>query len=160
MSGQQLLLLSRDTLLQAEPTPAGPRIIRLLASLTRKGVHVLLTAPEPDHWFPTRGNVDQALADQSRLQKAIKEAGGSLDGVYYVPRSLFTQDRNREGALQDILARYSARIENTLLVSASQPFLRAAERLALETRPIPEGPEGAERLEAVLEELAELSSGG
>ena len=154
-AGQQLLLLSRDTLLAALDTPSGERIVRLLSGLTRKGCHVLLTAPEPDHWFPTRGSVDHALDDQRRLQQRIDEAGGSFDGVYYVPRSLFTQDRNREGALQDILARYAARIENTLLVSASVPFLRVAQRLALDTREIPEGASGAELLETVLEELGE-----
>lgn len=153
---KQLLIISRDTLLEAERAPLGPRIFRLVASISRRGIHVLLTAPEPDHWIPTRGRVDKALADQGRLQQALHEAGGNLDGVYYVPKSLFTQDRNREGALQDIINRYELPIESALLVSASEPFLRAAERLALEIREIPPGPEGVavllEALTSLLEE--------
>ena len=79
-------------------------MFRLLARLTRSGVHLLLTAPEPDHWFPTGGRVDQALQDQGRLLVRIHEAGGDLDGVYYVPRSLFHPGpQTREQALRDIL---------------------------------------------------------
>jgi len=153
--GKQLLIISRDTLLDAERTSLGPRIFRLVASISRRGIHVLLTAPEPDHWIPTRGRVDKALADQGRLQRALHEAGGNLDGVYYVPKSLFTQDRNREAALQDIVARYELPIENALLISGSEPFLRAAERLALEIREIPSGPEGVSFLAAALAGLLE-----
>jgi hypothetical protein len=138
-----LLVISRDVLLNELEHGEGRAACRLLARLTRKGCHLLLTAPEPEQWSPTRGNVDDALVDQGRLQQEIHDAGGDLDGVYYVPRSLFTQDRNREGALTDILARYAASVENTLLISASTPFLRAAKRLSIDTRKVPEGRDGA-----------------
>lgn len=148
-----LLLISRDNLLAYERLPGAPRLLRLLARLTRQGGHLLLTAPEPDHWLPTRGRVDGALVDQGRLSGLIHEAGGDLDGVYYVPRSLFTQDHNREQALSDILGRYGMKADNTLLLSASVPFLKAARRLGLDTREIGEDEAGAEQLEAILREL-------
>jgi hypothetical protein len=73
--------------------------------------------------------------------------------VYYVPRSLFTQDHNREQALRDILARYAARESHTLLVSASSPFLKAAHMLGIETREVGENEAGALQLEALLTEM-------
>jgi hypothetical protein len=147
------LLISRDNLLSVMQQSNAARVFRLLARLTRGRVHLLLTAPEPDHWFPTRGRVDHALQDQGQLSQRINEAGGDLDGVYYVPRSLFTQDHNREQALRDILARYAARESHTLLVSASSPFLKAAHMLGIETREVGENEAGALQLEALLTEM-------
>ena len=137
-ANQKLLLISRDTLLKALPGPSdhqanddSERLFRSLAGLSRRGYHLLLTAPEPERWVPTRGNVDDALNHQNILMERARAAGGELEGVYYVPRSLLTQDRNREGALQDILKRYSLDAGSTTLVRSSAPFLKAAERLGL-----------------------------
>ncbi len=132
----KLLIISRDTLLEAEPRAHSEQVFRKLASLNRTGHHLLLTAAEPDHWVPTRGNVDDALNSQAKLQQRIHETGGELEGVYYVPRSLFTQDRNREGALKDILQRYAATPRQAILVSSSVPFLKAAARLGIATHEI------------------------
>ena len=134
-AGQRLLLISRDTLQAAlDATPDEPsvqRIFRMLATLSRHGFHLLLTAPEPERWVPTRGNVDDALNSQNTLMERTRMAGGELEGVYYVPRSLLTQDRNREGALLDILKRYALQAGDATLLSSSAPFLKAAERLGL-----------------------------
>lgn len=146
----QLLIISRDTLLDAEHSDSGPGIFRHLAKLTRKGRHLLLTAPEPDKWFPTRGNVDDVLTTQSRLQQLIQESGGDLDGVYYVPRSLFTQDRNRRGALQDILRRFGVKPGQATLISGSSPFIKAADSLNMETWDIPEGDDAMTALERAI----------
>ncbi len=154
--GYPLLILSRDVLLSAEDSKASASLFRALANLTRKGHHLLLTAPEPDKWFPTRGNVDNVLTAQSRLQAAIQECGGDLDGVYYVPRSLFTQDRNRRGALEDIMRRFSVKPANTMLISNSAPFLKAAESLGIRTQEAPETTEldrAVEKLAALVAEL-------
>ena len=148
---KNLLIVSRDTLLLCEKRVESERIFRLLANINRKGWHLLLTAPEPDQWFPTRGSVDHALADQGRLQEKLQAAGGYLEGVYYVPRSLLTQNRNREGALKDILLRYASAVEDALLISGSVPFIKAAKRLGLETHVINENKDGSSNLEAVLE---------
>lgn len=148
-----LLIISRDALWLSDSGLVSDRVFRLLAKITRQGCQLLLTAPEPDHWLPTRGNVDGALARQGDLQKAVDSAGGNLDGVYYVPRSLLTQDRNREGALRDILERYSIPAESAALVSSSAPFIKAAERLNIDTRTITQGPEGTKSLEKHLKSL-------
>ena len=142
-SNQNLLIISRDTLLQSLPELAPEKVFRMLARLTRSGFHLLLTAPEPERWVPTRGNVDDALNSQSELMEHSRAAGAEIEGVYYVPRSLLTQDRNREGALRDILKRYSVEPGDTTLISSSSPFLKAASRLGITTFQVtPPGKQG------------------
>jgi hypothetical protein len=154
---QKLLIISRDALLDAIRGPVDPAadtsdegLFRSLANISRHGYHLLLTAPEPDRWVPTRGNVDDALNSQNMLIERVQSAGGEIDGVYYVPRSLLTQDRNREGALVDILQRYALNPDAATLVSSSAPFLKAAERLRLTAIEVtPPGKRG-KKLAAVL----------
>ncbi len=129
----KLLIISRDTLLDVLNEPASAKIFRSMAGLSRRGLHVLLSAAEPDRWVPTRGNVDSALNSQKILMEKANEAGGGIEGVYYVPRSLLTQDRNREGAIQDILKRYSVQAEETILISSNSPFIKAAIRSGIST---------------------------
>jgi len=144
----KLLIVSRDAVLDAG-AEAAPQIYRQLAGFYRRGFSLLLTASEPDHWVPTRGNVDNALQQQSRIQQGIQQAGGDLDGVYYVPRSLLTQDRNRIGALRDILRRYSTQASQAILVSGSIPFLKAAQRLGIETHEVSQHRVGSSALEVL-----------
>ena len=134
--GLKLLIISRDVLLIADNAPDATLIYRQLATLNRRGCSLLLTAPEPDQWVPTRGNVDNALQSQAHLRDRIQQAGGDLDGVYYVPRSLLTQDRNRLGALQDILNRYGLVSAQALLLSNSVPFIKAAARLGIQAQTV------------------------
>lgn len=148
-----LLIISRDALLASLEEGQDERMFRLLAGLTRQGHRIILTAPEPDRWVPTRRKVDQALVDQQSLMKGVRAAGGDLDGVYYVPRSLLTQDRNRSGALGDILARYGNEAATATLVSTSTPFLKAAQNLGLNTRPVAPPGKPGKQLGEILEEL-------
>lgn len=152
-SAKSLVIISRDALLAALQGEQDSALLRLVASLSRKGKRVILTAPEPDRWVPTRRNVDQALVDQQSLTLKIRAAGGDLDGVYYVPRSLLTQDRNRLGALKDILARYGADVDKAVLISASAPFLKAAENLGIQALPVAAPDKPGRRIEAVLESV-------
>ena len=55
-----------------------------------------------------------------------------LDGVYYVPRSLFTQKRNREAALSDIMKRYGIAPSHCHLFSSSRKFAEAAADLGID----------------------------
>ena len=48
MMEHDLLLISRDDILASLKEPDGDRLIRLLASLTRHGYHLLATAPQPE----------------------------------------------------------------------------------------------------------------
>lgn len=152
---QKLLLVSRDDLLRESKDPAFSGVFRALASLNRRGYQLLLTAPQPDGWRPTRRNVDQALVSQSQLLELLQEAGGELDGVYYVNRSLLTQDRNRQESLSDIMARYGLAADQVTLISSSAKFLRAASRLGIHT--IGLGVEGSEvtDIQAAIKPLAE-----
>jgi hypothetical protein len=145
-----LLIVSCKVLTRAEASPHGPALFRRLAKLTREGTRLLLTAAEPDQWFPTRGKEDSVLSTQGRLQERLQEVGGDFDGIYYVPRSVFTQDRKRTAALEDILSRYQADAKETRLVSQSRAFLKAAERLEIRTLALSKDDAGIERfLEAL-----------
>lgn len=128
-----LLIVSARLLLAAEQSAQGPTVFRRLANLTRSGSHLILTASEPDQWFPTRSNVDSVLGTQGRLLQQLQDAGGDLDGIYYVPRSVFTQDRKRSGALKDILHRYNVTGEQATLISSSKAFLKAGQKLGIKT---------------------------
>jgi len=146
----KLLIISRDTLLKALNEPSSDKVFRVLAKLTRSGYYLLFSAPEPDRWVPTRGNVDDALQSQADLMDRTRAAGADCEGVYYVPRSLLTQDRNREGALRDILKRYSVDAEVTTLISSSTPFLKAGSRLGISGIEVtPRGKRGCSLAEAL-----------
>jgi hypothetical protein len=146
-----LLIVSCKVLVQAENSPHGPALFRRLAKLTREGTHLLLTAAEPDQWFPTRGKEDSVLGTQGRLQSRLQEVGGDFDGIYYVPRSMFTQDRKRTAALEDILSRYKSEPHQARLVSQSRAFLKAAERLQIQTLALSKDDDGIERFLEALE---------
>lgn len=148
-----LLLISCKLLLAAEHSPQGAAIFRRLANLTRSGCHLLLTASEPDQWFPTRGNVDSVLGTQGRMLQQIQDAGGDLDGIYYVPRSVFTQDRKRFAALKDILQRYTTEADNATLISSSKSFIKAAQKLGIAAHALPTGEDNAAALLDKLESL-------
>ena len=97
--------------------------------------------------------MDDALAAQGRLQAAVLESGGDLDGVYYVPKSSFTQDRNREGALKDILERYGVTADQAILLSSSRPFLRSARNLGITAHDIPKSKKGLSTLNELLDTM-------
>ena len=141
-----LMIISAKVLMRAEASPHGPALFRRLAKRTREGTHLLLTAAEPDQWFPTRSSDDDVLGTQGRMQNHLQEVGGDLDGIYYVPKSMFTQDRKRTAALEDILSRYATRADNATLISSSKSFLRAAERLGIATIPVDDGEHATEHL--------------
>lgn len=148
-----LLMISSKLLLVAEQSAQGPAVFRRLANLTRSGYHLLLTASEPDQWFPTRGNVDSVLGTQRRMLQHLQDAGGDLDGIYYIPRSVFTQDRKRFAALKDILRRYSTDGENATLISSSKAFVKAAQKLEISTHSVPQNDGTALILVETLEKL-------
>ncbi len=134
-----LLLISRDDILAVMKESPTDRVFRLLATLTRQGYHLLATAPQPERWTGEHGSPDDALLGPDSIRKRLSDAGGKLDGVYYVRRSLLTQGRNREEALQDILQRYGVQAGNCTLISSHRKFLGAARGLGFQT--IPLGPE-------------------
>ena len=128
-----LLLISRDDILSVMNSGDHDQAFRLLATLTRQGFHLLVTAPQPSKWTGEHGSPDDALLGPNSIRRRLIEAGGALDGVYYVRRSLFTQKRNREDALRDILQRYALKPEQVVLLSSRRNFVKAAADLGLQT---------------------------
>jgi hypothetical protein len=133
MSSIRLLLISRDDILSVVSGDSGDKAFRLLAALTRLGYHLLATAPQPDQWSGEHGSPDDALLGPNSIRKRIADAGGVLDGVYYVRRSMLTQKRNRKDALRDILQRYAIAPEHAVLLSSKRNFIKVAQKLGLET---------------------------
>jgi rRNA-processing protein FCF1 len=91
----------------------------------------LATAPQPDRWSSGSDHVDTALLGPESIRTRLYEAGGNLDGVYYVRKSLLTQRRNREQALNDMLSRYALRADCCFLLSSSGKFSDVAASLGI-----------------------------
>lgn len=131
MLDRHLLLISRDDILSAMGDELDMRLFRVLARLTRSGYHLLATAAQPDKWSASHGGPDDALLGPNSIRKRLSDAGGALDGVYYVQRSLLTQKRNRVQALEDMLQRYSVSPDRCYLFSSSKPFVAVATGLGI-----------------------------
>ncbi len=127
---QRLLLISRDDILKVVDGKHDTRLFRVLARFTRQDYHLLATAPQPDRWS-SHGGPDDALLGPGSIRERLADAGGVLDGVYYVQRSLLTQKRNRVQALQDILQRYAASPDHCHLFSSSKKFVAVAAELGI-----------------------------
>jgi len=124
-------MISRDDILCSAAGKQGDRLYRSLARLTRSGYQLLATAPQPDDWTRDHGGPDDALLGPDSIRRRLADAGGTLDGIYYVPRSLFTQRRNREAALKDIMTRYGIEATHCHLYSSSRKFVEAAAELGI-----------------------------
>ena len=133
MGEQHLLMISRDDILRSAAGKQGERMFRALARLTRSGYQLLATAPQPDDWSRDHGGPDDALLGPESIRRRLTDAGGTLDGIYYVPRSLFTQKRNREAALKDIMTRYGIEPAQCYLFSSSRKFAEVAAELGIHT---------------------------
>lgn len=133
MQEQRLILISRDDLLGADNSH-DPDVFRLLSWFTRRGFHLLATAPQPDRWTSKYGGPDEALLGPDSIRKKMTDAGGVLDGVYYVRRSLLTQKRNREEALGDMMQRYAVHADHCYLFSSTRKFVEAATDLGIRAR--------------------------
>lgn len=124
-------MISRDDILQASEGAAGDALYRSLARLTRHGYQLLATAPQPDDWSRDHGGPDDALLGPQSIRKRLADVGGQIDGIYYVPRSLFTQKRNREQALRDIMKRYAIDADQCYLYSSSDKFVEVGVELGI-----------------------------
>ncbi len=127
------MLISRDDI-QAAFVRQGPGIYQLIAWFTRHGFHLLATARQPDSWLPDSDRVDAALLGSDSIRSQLNDAGGNLDGVYYVRKSLLTQRRNREEALTDMLNRYALKSDHCHLLSGSGKFVRVALSLGIRAK--------------------------
>lgn len=123
-------MISRNDILEVAEGPDQKELFRVIAWLTRRGFHLLATAPMPDpgdskeRWL--KGGGDASLVGPESIRSRIDEAGGTLDGVYYVPRSLLTQHRNRIESLRDMMQRYGVAPDMCYLFSSSKKWAEAA----------------------------------
>lgn len=158
MSAQKLLMISRDDILDVA-SREGAELYRKLARFTRQGFHLLATAPQPDQWTGEHGGPDMSLLGPQSIRRHLADAGGILDGVYYVPRSLMTQRRNREEALGDIMRRFSAKSGNCYLFSSSRKFVLAAHDLGIHACNLNRETRLTEELDRLLQQQGESTAG-
>lgn len=131
MPEQCLLLISRDDILAVASSKRCEKLFKTLARLTRGKFELLATAPQPDKWSKDHGGPDDTLLGPESIRQRLSDAGGLLEGVYYVPRSLLTQKRNREQALRDMMIRYATDPQHCFLYSSSGKFVRAAAEVGI-----------------------------
>jgi hypothetical protein len=153
MPDQRLLMISRDDILEVGAAKQGDRLFRTLARLTRLGFQLLATAPQPDDWSREHGGPDDALLGPDSIRKRLADAGGAIDGIYYVPRSLFTQKRNREAALRDIMKRYAIQPRQCRLFSSSRKFVDAALDLGIDATALADGKQLMQELKTLLKQV-------
>lgn len=120
------MLISRRDLIDASKEPDGERLMRVLAGLTRHGFHFVATASQPDDWSKSKAVSKRSRPGPKRIRDRLAEAGGILDGVYYIPQSLLTQRTRREEALKDLLARFGTVAGDCYLVSSNRKFIAIA----------------------------------
>jgi hypothetical protein len=148
-------MISRDDILQVGAGKQGDRLFRTLARLTRLGFQLLATAPQPDDWSRDHGGPDDALLGPESIRKRLSDAGGTIDGIYYVPKSLFTQKRNRDAALLDIMRRYAIEPSHCYLFSSSRKFVDAAIGLGIKGTALGNSKQLMQELKVLLKEVEE-----
>lgn len=159
MASQLLLMISRNDILEVAEGPDQKELFRLLAWLTRHGFHLLATAPMPDQgnsrerWL--KGGGDASLVGPESIRSKIDKAGGTLDGVYYVPRSLLTQHRNRINSLKDMMQRYAVAPDSSYLLSSSKKWVEAALELEIRAKYLNDSCELIPELRGLKELVAE-----
>ena len=149
MNRQALLLVSRRDLIEAFASPEADQVIRSLAGLTQQGYQLVATANQPDEWTKNNAVSRRSKPGPKRLRDRLAEAGGVLDGVYYIPQSLLTQRTKREEALKDLMARFGLQADACHLVSSNRKLISVAESLGINTYKI-NGKEGLQALLATL----------
>jgi hypothetical protein len=158
MAEQNLLLISRDDILNTAAGKQAAPLYRTLARLTRGNYCLLATAPQPDRWTRSRGGPDEALLGADSISKRLSDAGGALDGIYYVPKSLLTRKRTREQALEDMLARYSVKPDRCNLYSSSRKFIDAANGMGILATRLGKECSLLPQLEALLEKTLKIKN--
>ena len=150
----RLLMISRDDILQVGAGKEGERLFRTLARLTRLGFQLLATASQPDDWSRDHGGPDDALLGPDSIRRRLADAGGLLDGIYYVPKSLFTQKRNRESALKDIMQRYGIEPASCYMFSSSRKFVEVAATMGVNATPLTDRKQLMQDLKVLLKQTA------
>jgi len=120
------VLVERALLLGRSETPDAQRIEELVV-FQRQGHRVLLVAPRPRSWRPTRRNVDLDLALQQQFHQMFSRAGGELDGVLYVETGLFSRRDAQKSEFGGIARRYGRKTEELTLMCSDSTLIEAAQ---------------------------------
>lgn len=125
------VLIERALLLgQDHRSPDIGRIERVVA-FQRSGHRVLLLAPRPAGWRPTRRSVDRDLALQQQLHQMFSRAGAELDGVLYLATGLFIRKDRQKDEFERTARRYGRNVAETTLICSDQALIEAARRAGL-----------------------------
>ena len=117
------ILIERTLLLNGDQPDPG--VIEELVSFQRGGYRLLLIAPRPKRWRPTRKAVDRDLAVQQELHQWFSRAGAEIDGVYYLAAGLFARRSAMAKELDGIAQRYERNIGDITLIGTDSELLEA-----------------------------------
>lgn len=154
MNRQPLLLVSRRDFIEASDGPEGDFVIRTVAELTRTGFHFVATASQPDEWSRNNAVSKRSRPGPKKIRDRLADAGGILDGVYYIPQSLLTQQTRREEALTDLLDRFATMAVDCYLASSNRKLISAASKLGINTLKISQKQSLGDHLDALLKAAA------
>lgn len=116
-------LIGRELLVRDEtPDAAG---IEAVVNFQRQGSRIILVAPRPHRWRPTRRSVDHDLALQQQIHQLISRAGAELDGVLYLGTGMFSDRPADEDEFSRLAARYDRNVDELVLISSDQSLLDA-----------------------------------
>ncbi|NBB92087.1 MAG: hypothetical protein GVY32_02840 [Gammaproteobacteria bacterium] len=138
-------LIERSLLLgRGDHSPDTPCIEKVV-SFQRRGHRVLLVAPRPAGWRPTRRSVDHDLALQQQFHQLFTRAGAELDGVLYLGTGLFSRKNRQKNEFEQTARRYGRNVDEMTLIGSDQSLIEAADRVGLKlhvigSTPIPNIP--------------------
>lgn len=132
------ILIERSLLIDGDSPDT--RRIEQVVSFQRKGHRVLLVAPRPRSWRPTRRNVDRDLALQQQLHQLFTRAGAELDGVLYFGTGLFTRRQKQQNEFEQTARRYGRNVDEMTLIGTDHALIDAADRAGLKLGVVGESP--------------------
>lgn len=118
----RLVLIAHDLLIDDHGQPVESAVSQVVR-LHRAGWQLVVLAPRPERWRPTRHSMDRAMNAQRHLHQALTRAGGDLDGVYYLEYGLFTWRRRRAAALDELAGRYGLKAADLVLIAQQKRVL-------------------------------------
>lgn len=133
-------LIERSLLLGRGERSPDTRCIERVVAFQRRGHRIVLVAPKPAGWRPTRRSVDHDLALQQQLHQLFTRAGAELDGVLYLGTGLFSRKHRQRNEFEQTARRYGRNVGEMVLIGSDQALIEAADRVGLKLRVVGSGP--------------------
>lgn len=131
------VLIERAMLLRADQPDVG--CIEQLVSFQRSGQRLILIAPRPRRWRPTRNSVDHDLAIQQNLHQQFSRAGAEIDGFCYLSTGLFSRKPSKRSEFEGIAQRYGRNVSDLVLIGSDQALIESFAAAGGTTLPIAAG---------------------